>query len=224
MRDPNAVSCRAGEGTHDVVADKAALIRELARRIRDERVLAAIAAVPRDVFVPPDLRHEAWQNTSLPIGAGQTISQPYVVARMCELLALRGDESVLDVGTGSGYHAAVLARLAARVVSIERHAPLSREAAAALAEAGVRNVELVVGDGTLGHPAAAPYDAINVAAGTARGIPPALLEQLADGGRLVIPSGAAQRLVLVRRHGDRLERERHDPVRFVPLVTEDNVS
>ena len=200
-------------------ADKARLIRQLGRRIRDERVLAAIGAVPRDVFVPAELRGEAWENTSLPIAAGQTISQPYVVARMCELLALRGDETVLDVGTGSGDHAAVLARLAARVVSIERHASLSGAAAAALAEAGAGQVELVVGDGALGYPPAAPYDAINVAAGSARGIPRALTEQLADGGRLVIPSGAAQRLVLIRRRGDRLEQERHDPVRFVPLVT-----
>jgi protein-L-isoaspartate(D-aspartate) O-methyltransferase len=204
--------------------DKRRLIALLSRRIRDERVLAALAAVPRDVFVPADLRGAAWENTSLPIGAGQTISQPYVVARMCELLALRGDETVLDVGTGSGYHAAVLAQLAARVVSIERHAMLSHEAAAALADAGIRGVELVVGDGALGYPPAAPYDAINVAAGSARGVPPALTEQLADGGRLVLPSGAAQRLVLIRRHGDRLERERHDPVRFVPLVTEAGVS
>jgi protein-L-isoaspartate(D-aspartate) O-methyltransferase len=202
-----------------VAADKARLIGQLARRIRDERVLAAIAAVPRDVFVPADLRAEAWENTSLPIDAGQTISQPYVVARMCELLALRGDETVLDVGTGSGYHAAVLARLAARVVSIERHASLSHAAADALAEAGAGNVELVVGDGSLGYPAAAPYDAINVAAGSARGIPRALTDQLADGGRLVIPSGVAQRLTLVRRRGDKLDQERHDPVRFVPLVT-----
>jgi protein-L-isoaspartate(D-aspartate) O-methyltransferase len=183
-----------------------------------------MAAVPRDVFVPPDLRSEAWENTSLPIGAGQTISQPYVVARMCELLELRGDETVLDVGTGSGYHAAVLGRLAATVVSIERHASLSREAEAALAEARVDNVTLIVGDGSLGHLAAAPYDAINVAAGSAEGVPPALMEQLADGGRMVIPSGGAQRLVLIRRNGDRLTQERHDPVRFVPLVTQSGVS
>jgi protein-L-isoaspartate(D-aspartate) O-methyltransferase len=207
-----------------MAADKARLVAHLARRIRDERVLAAVAAVPREEFVPPELRAEAWENTSLPIAAGQTISQPYVVARMCELLALRGDETVLDVGTGSGYHAAVLARLSARVVSIERHASLSHAAGEALARAGVRNVSLVVGDGAQGHLAEAPYDAINVAAGSARGVPAALTEQLADGGRLVIPTGAAQRLVLVRRHGDRLERERHDPVRFVPLVTEAGVS
>jgi protein-L-isoaspartate(D-aspartate) O-methyltransferase len=203
-----------------MAADKARLVAHLARRIRDERVLAAMAAVPREEFVPPELRADAWENTSLPIAAGQTISQPYVVARMCELLALRGDETVLDVGTGSGYHAAVLARLS----SIERHASLSHAAGEALARAGVRNVSLVVGDGAQGHLAEAPYDAINVAAGSARGVPAALTEQLADGGRLVIPTGAAQRLVLVRRRGDRLERERHDPVRFVPLVTEAGVS
>src|SRR5918997_4118089 len=153
-----------------MAADKARLIGHLARRIRDERVLAAMAAVPRDVFVPPDLRAEEWENTSLPIAAGQTISQPYVVARMCELLALRGDETVLDVGTGSGYHAAVLGRLSARVISIERHASLSRAAGEALARAGARNVMLVVGDGAEGHPPHAPYDAINVAAGSARGV------------------------------------------------------
>jgi protein-L-isoaspartate(D-aspartate) O-methyltransferase len=203
------------------VADKAHLIRDLARRVRDERVLAAMAAVPRDVFVPAGLRADAWENTSLPIGAGQTISQPYVVARMCELLALRGDETVLDVGTGSGYHAAVLARLAARVISIERHESLSREARGALAEAGARNVTLVVGDGSRGYPPEAPYGAINVAAGSARGVPPALTEQLADGGRMVIPSGGAQRLVVVHRRGGRLEEERHDPVRFVPLVSDE---
>jgi protein-L-isoaspartate(D-aspartate) O-methyltransferase len=204
--------------------DRAHLIDQLARRIRDERVLAAMAAVPRDVFVPAELQGAAWENTSLPIGAGQTISQPYVVARMCELLELRGDEAVLDVGTGSGYHAALLAHLAARVVSIERHASLSHAARAALEEAGVRNVTLVVGDGSHGYPADAPYDAINVAAGSPSGAPPALTEQLAQGGRLVIPTGGAQRLVLIRRRGGRLEQERHDPVRFVPLVSEAGVS
>jgi protein-L-isoaspartate(D-aspartate) O-methyltransferase len=207
-----------------MAADKARLIAHLARRIRDERVLAALEAVPREAFVPAELRAEAWENTSLPIAAGQTISQPYVVARMCELLELRGDETVLDVGTGSGYHAAVLGRLGAKVVSIERHAALSRAAGDALARAGARNVTLVVGDGARGYPSAAPYDAINVAAASAGGVPAALTDQLADGGRLVIPIGAAQRLVLVRRRGDRLERERHDPVRFVPLVTGAGVS
>ena len=147
------------------------LIDELSTHIADRRVLAAIAAVPRDLFVPPTSAREAWANTSLPIGHGQTISQPSVVARMCELLALDGDEHVLDVGTGSGYHAAVLARLARDVVSIERLAALSRAAARALAAAGVGNVELVVGDGSRGYPERAPYDAINVAAGSRHGVP-----------------------------------------------------
>jgi protein-L-isoaspartate(D-aspartate) O-methyltransferase len=196
------------------------LIEELSTHIADRRVLAAIAAVPRDLFVPPSIRAEAWANTSLPIGQGQTISQPSVVARMCELLELRGDERVLDVGTGSGYHAAVLAELAARVISIERHAELSRAAGEALAAAGAGNVELVVGDGARGHAEGAPYDAINVAAGSRHGVPSALVEQLADGGRLVLPvDGGRQRLTLVRRHGERLEQELHDAVRFVPLVT-----
>jgi protein-L-isoaspartate(D-aspartate) O-methyltransferase len=196
------------------------LIGELSTHIADRRVLAAIAAVPRDLFVPESVRREAWANTSLPIGHGQTISQPSVVARMCELLELRGGEHVLDVGTGSGYHAAVLARLAADVVSIERHAALSREAAQALAAGGIGNVELVVGDGSRGHPDRAPYDAINVAAGSRHGVPRALVEQLADGGRLVLPiDGGHQRLTLVRRRGDRIEQEAHDAVRFVPLVT-----
>jgi protein-L-isoaspartate(D-aspartate) O-methyltransferase len=199
--------------------DRAALIDEVGRGVRDRRVLAALAAVPREVFVPENLRELAWENSALPIGEGQTISQPYVVARMCELLALRGDEIALDVGTGSGYHAAVLARLVERVISIERFPSLSRTAGAALEAAGVRNVTLVVGDGSAGYEAEAPYDAINVAAGSAHGVPPALAEQLADGGRMVLPiDGGSQRLLVVHRHGGSLMQEHHDPVRFVPLV------
>jgi protein-L-isoaspartate(D-aspartate) O-methyltransferase len=198
----------------------AGLVAELAPQIRDERVLHAIAAVPRDVFVPPKLRDDAWANTSLPIAEGQTISQPVVVARMCELLALTGDETVLDVGTGSGYHAAVLALLARHVVSVERHAALSASAREHLRAAGIGNVELVVGDGTLGFPDAAPYDAINVAAASRRGIPAALEAQLAPGGRLVMPADGKceQRLLLAHREGDELRVAKFDRVRFVPLV------
>jgi protein-L-isoaspartate(D-aspartate) O-methyltransferase len=198
------------------------LVRGLSRLVHDERVLAAIAEVPRELFVPPELRGRAWDNEPLPIGAGQTISQPLVVARMCELLRLRGDEHVLDVGTGSGWHAALLARLAGDVVSIERHAALSRQAGRNLAAAGVDEVTLVVGDGALGHEPAAPYDAINVAAASGGGVPPALEAQLAVGGRLVVPTnGKEQRLVLVRRRADgNLERQALEPVRFVPLVTD----
>jgi protein-L-isoaspartate(D-aspartate) O-methyltransferase len=131
------------------------LIAELRRHVRDERVLDAIAAVPREEFVSPDRRRSAWANEALPIGNGQTISQPLVVAHMAELLRLRAGDRVLDVGTGSGYHAAILARLGARVWSIERDRALSERAAANLAVAGVEGVELLVGDGTRGHPPAA---------------------------------------------------------------------
>src|SRR5918998_359091 len=140
------------------------LLAELRRSVSDERVLEAVRRVPRDVFVPAELQSEAWDNIPLPIGRGQTISQPLVVARMCELLALRGHERVLDVGTGSGYHAALLARLAAHVYSIEVHAELSARAAGCLAAAGIGNVTLMVGDGSLGLPEYAPFDAVNVAA------------------------------------------------------------
>jgi protein-L-isoaspartate(D-aspartate) O-methyltransferase len=196
------------------------LVRSLRRHVIDARVLAAVAAVPRDRFVPPDLQSEAWENIPLPIGAGQTISQPLVVARMCEMLELTGAETVLDVGTGSGYHAALLARLARHVYSIEVHESLSRQAGANLRATGVMNVTLVVGDGSRGLPEHAPYDAINVAAAAGGGIPPALIEQLAPGGRLVAPvENGEQRLVVARRTEAGVEVAEFERVRFVPLVS-----
>ena len=191
----------------------------LRRHVADERVLRAMAETPRDRFVPPELHDEAWENIPLPIGAGQTISQPLVVARMCELLELAGDEVVLDVGTGSGYHAAVLARLARHVYSIEVHASLSRQAAANLRAAGVGNVTLAVGDGSRGLAEHAPYEAINVAAAAGRAIPPGLAAQLAPGGRLVVPvENGDQRLVVARRTPDGVTLTALERVRFVPLV------
>jgi protein-L-isoaspartate(D-aspartate) O-methyltransferase len=196
------------------------LTQVLRSTIGDPRVLGAIGSVPRDLFVPPELRDSAWEDDALPIAAGQTISQPTVVGRMCELLELAGDETVLDVGTGSGYHAAVLSRLAARVYSVERHSELTEGARAALELAGIDNVTLITGDGTRGHPAAAPYDAINVAARSEKP-PRALIEQLAAGGRMVIPlGGEGQHLMRLRRAGDSIERERFEKVRFVPLISE----
>ena len=195
------------------------LLTQLRPQIDDERVLRAIAVVPRDRFVPARLRRDAWENVPLPIGSEQTISQPLVVARMCELLELDGDERVLDVGTGSGYHAALLARLAAEVFSIELHAELSDRAARALAAAGAV-VTLAVGDGCRGLPEHAPYDAINVAAAANGRVPPALVAQLAPGGRLVAPveEGGDQYLALLREDGGRLRTTRLERVRFVPLV------
>ena len=196
-----------------------ALVSELRGKVADERVLSAVRAVPRDRFVPEDLRGEAWDNAPLPIGCGQTISQPLVAARMCELLELRGGERVLDVGTGSGYHAALLAHLAAEVFSIELHAELSDRAARSLAAAGAV-VTLAVGDGTRGLPEHAPYDAINVAAAAHGEIPRALVEQLAPGGRLVAPveEDGDQYLLLLREQGGTLQSMRLERVRFVPLV------
>ncbi len=195
------------------------LLEALAEFVDDPRVLEAIAAVPREAFVPQELRDRAWEDVALPIGRRQTISQPRVVARMCELLALRGDERVLDVGTGSGYHAAVLARLAAHVWTVERERELAERAAAALAATGTGNVTSLVGDGSLGLPAEAPFDAVNVAAASRPQAVATLAEQLAPGGRLVAPLvDGEERIVRLRRVDGALERTDHERVRFVPLV------
>jgi protein-L-isoaspartate(D-aspartate) O-methyltransferase len=194
--------------------------RQLRRRgIRDERVLAAMATVPRELFVPEAERRRAYADSALPIGYGQTISQPYVVAAMCELLSLGGEERVLDVGTGSGYAAAIVAELAASVVTVERVPELAERARAALAAAGHREVEVRLGDGSLGAPDRAPFDAIAVAAAVP-GVPPALYAQLRDGGRLVVPRGErdAQELVQVVRTPSGPVETRSLPCRFVPLI------
>ncbi len=197
------------------------LADELRRRgIRRQRVLDAFARVPREAFVPPDLRHAAEDDRPLPIGFGQTISQPYMAAYMTELLRLRGGERVLEVGTGSGYQTAVLALLAGEVFTIEIVPELAQAAASRLEALGLRNVRLRVGDGSTGWAENAPFDRILVTA-AAPSVPPALREQLAPGGRLIVPVGPPhgdQALVLVRRRrsGETDVRVVAD-VRFVPL-------
>jgi len=186
------------------------------RGITDERVLAVMQDVPRHRFLPPEFWGDAYADGALPIGEGQTMSQPWIVAFMAQLLGLEGDEKVLEVGTGSGYGAAVLSRLCAHVVTIERHAPLAEAARATLAELGYRNVEVLIGDGTDGVPERAPFDGISVTA-TASGDPPqALLHQLAEHAPLVIPirRRGREHLCLIR---DGVQ-EALVPVRFVPLV------
>jgi protein-L-isoaspartate(D-aspartate) O-methyltransferase len=190
-----------------------------ARGIEDERVLAAMGEVPREVFVPRPLRNRAYEDSALPIEEKQTISQPWIVAAICQALALEGAELVLEVGTGSGYSGAVLSRLADHVVTIERHEALFRSAREMLLALDFDNVETLLGDGSLGVPARAPFDAIAVHA-TAPAPPPALLDQLAEGGRLVVPleAGDADVLTLYRRRCERLETEPITPCRFVPLI------
>jgi protein-L-isoaspartate(D-aspartate) O-methyltransferase len=196
-----------------------ALSRRLRAAVGDERVLEAIASVPRELFVGYAEYSRAYENVALPIECGQTISQPIVVARMLELLEVKPSDRVLDIGTGSGYHAALLAHLAGEVWTIERHAELSTSAHAVLREMGLDNVTCVHGDGWEGLPAKAPFDAINVAAAAGSEPPPELVAQLAPGGRLISPLGnRRQYLVRVHRTDDGLRRERFDPVRFVPLI------
>ncbi len=192
-----------------------------ARGVSDQRLLAAMRKVPRHFFVPPAYERAAYQDNPLPIGEGQTISQPYIVAVMTELLELRPGDRVLEIGSGSGYQAAILGELVDRVLSIERIASVAAQARKNLERAGVGNVRIIVGDGTKGYPAEAPYDAILVTAATPS-IPEPLIEQIAEGGRLVAPAGArdCQELVrLVKRDG-RIERTTFGGVCFVPLIGE----
>ena len=196
------------------------LIEDLrAKGIRDLAVLRAFEKVPRHQFVPTGIRHRAYDDAALPIGNGPTISQPFIHAHYLELLALKGTEKVLEVGTGTGYQTALLAQLVPQVFSIERIAALSAQAKANLEKLGINNVSLSVGDGTLGWKEYAPFDAILVSAGSPS-VPQPLLDQLADGGRLLVPEGDldTQHLVVYTRRGQRVDRRQVSPVRFVPLI------
>jgi protein-L-isoaspartate(D-aspartate) O-methyltransferase len=189
------------------------------RGITDARVLEAMARVPRELFVPESMRELAYEDGALPIGSGQTISQPFIVAAICSLLELTGAEHVLDVGTGSGYQAAVLAELADEVTTIERVPELYEHARALLEAAGYRNVEVRLGDGSLGIPERAPFEAIAVAAAAPR-VPDALYDQLVEWGRLVVPRGTrwGQELVQVVKTPEGPTERASIPCRFVPLV------
>ena len=191
-----------------------------ARGIRDQRLLSAMASIPRHEFVGPQYRAQAYEDHPLPIDAGQTISQPYIVALMLELLQLEPSSKVLEIGTGSGYQTAVLSQLASHVYSIERHAELATQAAELLSRLGLNNVTVVAGDGSLGLPQQAPFDAVVVSAAAAQ-IPPALFEQLREGGRMIIPVGPpeAQELQLIRKQAGEAIISLREGCRFVPLVS-----
>jgi protein-L-isoaspartate(D-aspartate) O-methyltransferase len=202
-------------------ARREAMVRsQIERRgVSDARVVAAMRAIPREVFVPAHLAESAYDDRALPIGSEQTISQPYMVAVMTQALRLTPESRVLEVGTGSGYQAAVLSQLAREVTTMERRPELAEQARERLADLGCTNVRVVVGDGSAGHAERAPYDAILVTAGAPR-VPAPLTAQLADGGRLVIPVGTAreQDLVTIERHADELTQTSGEPCVFVPLV------
>ena len=192
-----------------------------ARGVGDEQVLAAMRRVPRHLFVPAEVRGSAYSDYPLPIGHGQTISQPYIVAMMTSLLQIQPDDRLLEIGSGSGYQAAVLGILAREVISIERIPEVAQLARKNLADAGITNVTVVIGDGTLGFPGGAPYDGVLITAATPS-IPSPLVEQLAEGGRIVAPVGSRdlQELVRLTRKGHDLIRESFGGVVFVPLLGE----
>ena len=205
----------------DMPSARARLMQQLAHEIGDEKVLEVIGRVPRELFVPPSSQHLAYENIPLPIDMGQTISQPLIVGVMTEALNLKGTEKVLEVGTGSGYQAAILADLARWVVSVERHEKLAEGARDVLALLGIKNVEVHLAEETLGWREEAPYDAIIVTAG-APNVPPELLDQLDVGGRLVVPVGSPfeQDLIKVVKHESGLVSTNLGPCRFVPLIGE----
>jgi protein-L-isoaspartate(D-aspartate) O-methyltransferase len=207
----------------DPEARREQMVREqLARRnLTDQRVLDAMGLVPRHLFVPEDMRHMAYWDGPLSIGQGQTISQPYIVALMTQMLRLQGSEKVLEVGCGSGYQAAVLSCLVEQVITIERHAALAARASELLSELGYSSVTVLVGDGTQGVPGEAPFDAIIVTA-AAPSVPLPLKDQLAEGGRIVAPVGSLGNQVLEtwERRGKEWHTERSTPVMFVPLIGE----
>jgi protein-L-isoaspartate(D-aspartate) O-methyltransferase len=190
----------------------------VSRGIHDERLLDVLRRVPRHLFVPEEYAHIAYSDSPLPIGHGQTISQPYIVALMTDLLELEGEENVLEVGTGSGYQAALLAHLARQVHTIERHEVLAEKAEKALVSLGLTNVSVHLGDGSLGLTKYAPYQAIVITA-AAPHVPQPLFDQLSEGGRLVLPEGGAggQMLDRWRKQGDEYKQEHITPVAFVPL-------
>jgi protein-L-isoaspartate(D-aspartate) O-methyltransferase len=216
----NELSNKSTDGDEFTVQRAEMIEKQLRRRgVRDSGVLAAMVAVPREEFVPKEFRQRAYEDAPLPIGEGQTISQPYIVAAMTAALHLNGSDHVLEIGTGCGYQAAILSHLAKIVFTIESRSQLASSAAARLDRLGLENVHVHCGDGTLGLPELAPFDAILVAA-AAPSVPEPLRAQLAEGGRLILPVGDAdsQELLHIERHGNSFETRTLEACRFVPLI------